>query len=232
MIIYEGPSLIDGKPIIAIATLNSSNSKTGAMVQTWIMRSDIEPHQAIKTGDDVSVCGDCPHRPENSGSCYVLTFQAPLSVYRAYHRGSYVDRKLESFRGKALRLGSYGDPLAVPLEAWKPLIDITEGRTGYTHQWRMDANPQWKNLIMASVDNSIEANQAQKDGWRYFRVTNESAPKIKGESICPASVEAGKKLTCADCLSCGGQTGRKASIVINAHGSRASNYKLIRAVAV
>ena len=85
MIIYKGPSLIDGSPIIAIATLNSSNSKTGAMVQTWIMRSDIEPHHAIKTGADISVCGDCPHRPANNGSCYVLTFQAPLSIYRAFH---------------------------------------------------------------------------------------------------------------------------------------------------
>ena len=69
MIIYQGPSLIDGKPIIAIATLNSRNGKTGEMIQTWIMRSDIEPHKAIKTGEDSSVCGDCPHRPENDGSC-------------------------------------------------------------------------------------------------------------------------------------------------------------------
>ena len=228
MIIYQGPSLIDGKPIIAIATLNSSNSKTGEMIQTWIMRSDIEPHKAIKTGEDSSVCGDCPHRPENDGSCYVLTFQAPLSVYRAFHRGSYDNRSIELFRGKPLRLGSYGDPLAVPLEAWNDLIEISEGRTGYTHQWaNPDFSPIWKELVMASVDNPEQAKRAQEDGWRYFRVTNETAPKTKGESICPASEEAGKKLACADCLSCSGQTGRKSSIVINAHGSRAGNYKLI-----
>ena len=126
MIIYDGPSLIDGQPIIAIATINSSNRKTGAMVQTWIMRKDIEPHHAIKTGADASVCGDCEHRPANNGSCYVLTFQAPLSIYRAFHRGSYDDRTIEQFAGVPLRLGSYGDPLAVPLEAWQALIDITE----------------------------------------------------------------------------------------------------------
>ena len=227
MIIYQGPSLIDGKPIIAIATLNSSNSKTGEMIQTWIMRSDIEPHKAIKTGEDSSVCGDCPHRPANDGSCYVLTFQAPLSVYRAFHRGSYDNRSIESFRGKPLRLGSYGDPLAVPLDAWQELIDISNGRTGYTHQWKTNTNPEWKKLVMASVDNLEQAKQAKQAGWRYFRVTNETAPKTKGESICPASEEAGKKLSCADCLSCSGQTGRKSSIVINAHGSRAKNYKLI-----
>ena len=80
---------------------------------------------------------------------------------------------------------------------------------------------------MASVDNPEQAKRAQADGWRYFRVTNETAPKAKGEAVCPASEEAGKKLACADCLSCSGQTGQKASIVINAHGSRAKNYKLI-----
>lgn len=227
MIIYEGPSLIDGKPIIAIATLNSSNRKTGDMVQTWILRADVEPNVAIKTGDDASICGNCPHRPANAGSCYVLTFNAPLSIYRAYHRGSYEGRSLEAFRGKALRLGSYGDPLAVPIEAWQPLIDITAGRTGYTHQWRNNTRPEWQGLVMASVDSPEEASAAKAAGWRYFRVTNASAPKIKGETVCPASEEAGKKLSCVDCLSCAGQTGRKASIVINAHGAKKNNYRLL-----
>lgn len=232
MIIYEGKSMIDGQPIIAIATINSSNSKTGAMVQTWIMRADIEPHHAIKTGADVSVCGDCPHKPSNNGSCYVLTFQAPLSIYRAYHRGSYADRKLDKFAGLPLRLGSYGDPLAVPIEAWKALIEITNGRTGYTHQWQSNNNEAWKGLVMASVDNEVEAKQATANGWRYFRVTNDDAPKVKGETICPASEEAGKKLQCIDCLSCSGNDGRKSlGIVINAHGSRKSNYKLIAVAA-
>jgi hypothetical protein len=38
------------------------------------------------------------------------------------------------------------------------------------------------------------------------------------EAICPASAEAGHKLKCADCLACGGQNGRRGSIVIQAHG--------------
>ena len=228
MIIYKGPSLIDGSPIIAIATLNSSNSKTGAMVQTWIMRSDIEPHHAIKTGADISVCGDCPHRPANNGSCYVLTFQAPLSIYRAFHRGSYNDVSIDKFAGLPLRIGSYGDPLAVPIEAWQPLINITSGRTGYTHQWDSSlASDAWKSLIMASVDNSEEAEAASSKGWRYFRVTNETQPKIKGEVVCPASEEAGKKTECAACLACNGATRKGLGIVINAHGSRSNNFKLI-----
>ena len=232
--------MIDGSPIIAIATVKSGNSKTGDMVQTWIMADGIEPHKAIESGDDKSVCGDCTHRPANDGSCYVLTFQAPLSVYRAYKRGSYAGRTMEQFRDKPLRMGSYGDPLAVPLEVegspddpeggggWRELIEITKGRTGYTHQWaNPDFSPIWKELVMASVDNPAEAEAATKEGWRYFRVTNADAPKAKGEAVCPASKEAGKKLNCTSCLSCSGQSGQRASIVINAHGSRAKNYRLI-----
>ena len=231
MIVYDGPSKIDGKPIICIATLSSANPKTGVMVQTWIMRADIEPHLAIKTGEDQSICGDCQHRPSNDGSCYVVTFQAPLSVYRAYHRGIYDYRTIDKFAGMPLRLGSYGDPLAVPLSAWQPLLDITNGRTGYTHQWnnrKVAFDTRWKSLVMASADNQEQALIAQATGWRTFRVTDETSPKVKGESVCPASKEAGHKMQCIDCLSCSGRTGsRSKGIVINAHGSRANKYHLI-----
>jgi cytochrome c len=43
--------------------------------------------------------------------------------------------------------------------------------------------------------------------------------RLPKESICPASAEAGKKLTCETCLAChGAGSGRKGSIVIQAHG--------------
>ena len=42
-IIYQGPSLLDGNPIVAIATTASRNVKTGSMVSIWIMRQDIDP---------------------------------------------------------------------------------------------------------------------------------------------------------------------------------------------
>ena len=89
-VLYEGASVFDGAPIVVIATLETSNAKTGAMVQTWILRCDIEPHQAIKTGDDSSVCGNCPQR-HHSGRCVLCydTSSAPLSVYRSYKRGLY-----------------------------------------------------------------------------------------------------------------------------------------------
>ena len=40
-IIYDGPSMLDGEPIVAIATMKTSNRKTGEMVQVWILRSDV-----------------------------------------------------------------------------------------------------------------------------------------------------------------------------------------------
>ena len=61
-VIYEGASLLDGKPIMVVALLKSSNGKTGNMVQTYIMRSDMNPMEASKMGEDFSICGNCPHK--------------------------------------------------------------------------------------------------------------------------------------------------------------------------
>ena len=65
-VLFEGASLLDGAPIAVIATMASNNIKTGLsgkrnMVQTWILRTDTSPTDTVKTGQDVSVCGDCQH---------------------------------------------------------------------------------------------------------------------------------------------------------------------------
>src|SRR5215467_284479 len=60
VILYEGASMLDGMPVVAIAnriTDKSTNGKTGAMVQTWIIRSDVNPVEALENGSDASVCG-------------------------------------------------------------------------------------------------------------------------------------------------------------------------------
>ena len=61
-IIYRGPSLLDGAPIVVIAIDSARNTKTGRMVQTYILRADMDPREANKTGADFSICGTCPHR--------------------------------------------------------------------------------------------------------------------------------------------------------------------------
>ena len=82
-ILYEGASVLDGAPIVVIATMRTDNPKTGAMVQTWIIRSDIDPMAASKEGLDSSVCGNCPLRHSLGGACYVTIFQAPLAILQA-----------------------------------------------------------------------------------------------------------------------------------------------------
>ena len=67
--VWEGPSLLDPSVIIMMVVTGlvtaSSNHKTGDMLQTWIMRKDMPPHEAVKTGHDYAVCGDCLLRPSN-----------------------------------------------------------------------------------------------------------------------------------------------------------------------
>ena len=231
VILYEGPSRIDGKPIVAIAcriTEASGNAKTGAMVQTFIMRQDIAPHDALKTGDDSSVCGDCKLRPINKGAtrCYVRVYQAPLSVWGAYKRGRYAmpgvdfDAALlpELFANLSFRIGSYGDPAAIPAKVWRTATRKVRNRTGYTHQWRKRIGAGLKGLCMASADNPADVVAATAKGWRTFRVRKHDAPVLKTESICPASKEGGQRTQCDTCGLCQGATIAARNIVIADHG--------------
>ena len=231
VVLYDGPSKIDGAPIIAIACRimdASGNGKTGAMVQTFIMRRDIAPHEALKTGDDSSVCGDCPLRPIHKGAtrCYVRVYQAPLSVWNAYHRGRYaapgVDFDVallpELFSGLSFRIGSYGDPAAIPASVWKTATRRVKNRTGYTHQWRKRIGAGLKGLCMASADSESDVADAMAKGWRTFRVRKHDAPTLAAESICPASKEGGHRAQCVDCGLCKGATIVARNIVIADHG--------------
>ena len=227
-ILWEGPSAIDGAPIVAIATgLNgSTNRKTGSMVQTYILRRDMAPTEAVKRGADASICGSCPHRGDGTGkgrTCYVNVGRGPGAVYRAYRNGSYprvagaAPAIAALGKGRKVRLGTYGDPAAVPVEVWQALVSEAEGHTGYTHQWQAIAASAWAPLVMASADTRELAVRARGAGWRTFRVDAADAPKLAGEILCPASEQAGKKVTCAQCLACGGGE-RKGSIYIPLHG--------------
>lgn len=231
-IIYRGPSMLDGKPIIVIATglaASSRNEKTGELVQTWILRDDVSPTEAVNSGDDASVCGDCPHRGaivdgrNVNRSCYVTVFQAPLNVWKSAHRGIYETVATSDlsalFSGKRVRLGSYGDPAAVPMAVWHAVLAATAGHTGYTHQWQ-SCDPALAAYCMASCDTALDRELANAKGWRSFRVRGSDEAKAKGEVICPASKEAGVKTNCAACKACGGMLAKaKADIVIMAHGA-------------
>jgi hypothetical protein len=124
--------------------------------------------------------------------------------------------------GSMLRLGSYGDPAAIPHDVWTTLLARVAGHTGYTHQWR--AFPEYADILMASCDSAADRVQARVLGFRTFRVAPATGwTKERREILCPASEQAGKKTTCAECGACGGTSSRaRCDIMIPAHGSGAS----------
>ena len=168
-VIYEGPSRFDKKPIVVIATGfrdPSENEKTGRMIQTWILRADMDPQEAVWAGGDSSICGGCVHRGEvvmvmkkfmtkagtrskvkrrmpksEDRSCYVQVVKQPRIKYRFYKEGRYpkvpISQLPELFRGAPpLRIGSYGDPVAAPAKIWKAALKHQVAWTGYTHAWK------------------------------------------------------------------------------------------------
>jgi hypothetical protein len=212
-VIWEGSSPIDGAPIVAIVVWHSKNAKTGDMGQTFIIRSDIRPTDALANGEDASICGDCKHRGsiDSPRTCYVEVGKSVNAVYKCYAAGNYptispVDAS-SIIRGRAVRLGAYGDPAMVPANVWDSLVSRASGYTGYTHQWRTAITH--RHLCMASVDSPEEHAEAQAQGWRTFRVRKESEEILPGETVCPASAEGGNRTTCDRCRLCSGANGRR-----------------------
>lgn len=243
-IFYDGPSRIDGAPIVGIATLKTKNKKTGPMVQTWILRKNINPVRAINTGSDYSICGNCPLRGiiertdyigRNRGRlCYVKVPNAPNAIWGSFKRGNYptYNRKLHKglLIGRTLRLGAYGDPTAIPLPVWHPLLQLATGHSGYSHQWQDLRFRHWARYIMASTHTVQESATAHLLGWRTFRTRITGQELEPGEINCPASTEGGNSTDCDSCCACDGnslyQLGapaapRKASISLGIHGSPA-----------
>jgi hypothetical protein len=231
-IAYEGASQIDGAPIVVIVNKingDSKNDKTGAIVQTFIIRSDIAPMAAVQSGDDVAICGDCEHRPvlaRKTGKvpCYVQVAKSVLAVYNAYKRGRYVKADpatiARALQGKIVRLGTYGDPFAAPVGMWNQIIRYAAGHRGYTHQWnRPDFDAAaWSPLVMASADTIDQAAHANLLGMRVFRVSI-GVDKQAGEAVCPASAEGQRRSTCAKCTLCAGTSIQARDIVIADHAA-------------
>ena len=223
-VLYEGPSVLDGAPIVAIATMSTKNAKTGAMVQTWILRADMAPLAALEAKADVSVCGVCPQRRSIGGACYVNVGQAPQAVWKAYKRGSYShDWNPETFAGRKIRLGAYGDPAAVPADVWASVLDRASGWTGYTHQIsHKNFQHELLKWVMVSADTPRQASALQGRGYRTFRVKAPGAPVLPGEITCPTEYNA--QANCAACGLCNGAARDGKSVVIDVHGSLSSRY--------
>lgn len=237
-VIYRGKSMLDGQPIVAVAIVSSANPKTGDMVQTHILADNGQrPTEALRTGADESVCGQCPQRPALGGACYVVVAQGPTVVWKgvqadrypsAWNSAAHAHALAQRVAGRVVRLGTYGDPMAVPADVWERLLAGAAGHTGYTHQWaRTDLYPAQREAInrlcMASADSAGDARRARAIGLRYFRTRTPDEALAPREFVCPASDEAGKRTTCAQCQACNGSAKPSAaSPVIILHGAKAA----------
>jgi len=242
-IVYDGPSMIDGAPILGIATcvVNlSDNEKTGGMVQLIIIpNNDAPPSMNVKMGLDVSVCGsdDCVH--QILGTCYVDAAKSVDSTWGAYLRGAHADYVYaDVFAGREVRFGAYGDPAALPLPLIVEIAKAAGAWTGYTHQWRDERVQPYREYLMASVELAMDRRAAHKLQWRPFRVEFEGIDPtidpvldaaLPPEMECPATPNGpvnkqGKHVQCINCLACHGTStdGRNKNlrhVVIRAHGA-------------
>ena len=228
-IIYQGPSLLDGLPIVAIATYSDRNTKTGKVLQTYIIRSDMSPLEASKSGQDFSICANCvfrgiansdPKRKQaKNRKCYVNLGQGPTIVYKSFNRGVYPiandhASRVELGKNRVVRLGTYGDPAAVPSHIWDELLSECISHLAYSHQsgFRPD-------ITMQSADTLDQAQAHWVKRARTFRVINTLADiDPTNEILCPASKEAGRRVQCVKCQLCSGLTSKsKKSIAIVEH---------------
>lgn len=232
--IYEGPSALDGGPIVALAQTETRNSKTGDMMQTYILRTDMDPITANRTGADESICGACSlkgtsHHGNHGGAkertCYVTLMHGPLGKYKAMLRGRYdhCEDRVAFGRGRKIRIGTYGDGLSVPQYVWEELLREADTWTAYTHQWNF-----FPDVYMTSVENIEQAQKAWARGERTFRVVPSVEDITSNEVLCPASNEAGKRTNCASCGLCKGATSQAKSIAIPAHGAGSKHYATLR----
>jgi hypothetical protein len=231
LIFYRGKSELDGENIVGVAVGldgSSGNRKTGDLIQTYIFVDNGHfPHENAAYGRaDKSICGNCPHRAkedQKAGSCYVNLGQGPYSVFKQLLQGKYDVLKQKHkplFMGRYLRLGSYGDPAAIPFNVWAELSSWSTDHTGYTHQWRT-CNPLFKNLCMASCDSLDDMTVAKMLGWRTFRVKQEHDASLPNEIRCPAQKGYFPQRQCQDCMACNGVNkvdDKRRDIVINVHG--------------
>jgi hypothetical protein len=256
-VLWEGPSLADGKPIAVIATGfqdQSDNEKTGKMIQTFIIRSDMDPQDALDTGEDESVCFGCdmkgkvvealkkevekqPWRPETRKKervCYVAVGRSVKQVYKAYKEGKYGrlsrGQIAKVFKGAPpLRIGAYGEPVAAPEWVWREALENVQRWTGYTHQWRDPRFASYKDILMASVNSPDEAVYAKLVlGWNTYRAANSDELPLQGfEVLCPWYDEGGPvaAISCDACGWCGDLMGKVKSVVAPAHGSGAGAFQ-------
>ena len=176
---------------------------------------------------DRGICGDCPLKSSQTGACFVNLLPVN-NIYRTYFASKYQKLSVKEIEvikryRYPIRIGSYGDPTAVPFDVWEPIISASGGHTGYTHQF-LTCDSRWKDYLMASVQSLAEARIAQSKGWRTFRVIAPNAPLIENEILCRHTQD--DRIQCETCLLCDGVSS-KPNIADRVHGLKWSAIRLV-----
>ena len=125
--------------------------------------------------------------------------------------------------GRSVRVGAYGDGQAVPDYVIDCILSKSDGHTAYTHQADHPMVTLRHDIYMLSVESLQGAMRFWKQGYRTFRVLAQGDTLASNEILCPASKEAGFKVTCNNCLLCAGTSVNAKSIAIYAHGAGKGN---------
>ena len=261
LLVYRGPStmpeLIAKTEVIGAVSFYSSNLKVGDEYQTWHFRADSHPVEARRYGQgDASICGEgknaCAFKAkpgQKVGPCYP-TGRTLSGIWGSIGRGNYpqveelaheiglpVSETLAVVGSTpaGVRLGAYGDPVAMPASIAHHLTRAAKERQGFTHQWRNVSRSEWPRMVMASCELPEQVSQAAALGWRTYtayppELTRQEARRAivnaaKGPRLiiagCPGAAKDGL-VDCAGCpIQCGGVELNKPWHVINAvHGQK------------
>ena len=228
IVLYKGISLLDDEtPIMVVMSgynKDSTNDKTGPLVQLYILPIDILPRDAYTSGSK-AVCGDCKYNGNNG--CYVR-WSHLKGIWSSARSQPYIPRYLakEFLRGLRVRVGAAGDPAAIPFSFWKDILSTCENFTGYTHQWDNPVYQDLSSLFVASTDSKEETQRAQEKGWNTFEVVDNESPSE--DSILCLATDTTKQIhglpfTCASCMACNGKGKKKVHVQL--HGATSTVYK-------
>ena len=245
-ILYRGPSMLDGRPIVVTFYTGTKNRKVGAGPSLSILPDAPTYREAFKAAP--SVCGGCAFlgsmhptgEKRQQGGCYSWALSMPIaSQLKAIAAGRYVEGEagwvlaeahLRAHAPRIIRVATVGDSAAVPRWVWDRLRAACPDGTipqNYSHQWRRPDAQHLRTWTMASVETEEDASKAQAMGWRTFRARLQDAPTTDAEKVCTHEAE---KLTCSACRSCDGD-GLAPSIVSTVHGNTATASKARAVVA-
>lgn len=204
--------------LVFTALNGSSNRKTGDMVQTYLLdKSRLTSEKSVFGAK----CQACPMVRE----CYVsrdkLSVRRSLVLTLEGERRTYEKRELVDvlplLQGRLIRLGTYGDPSAIPLSDLALICSAAKGHTGYTHFWR-EVDEGYSAYLMASCETLADELLSNALGYRAFRVLLDAHNVHETSDKSVQCLNASVGLTCAECLLCSGSQGKGSSnIYIHQH---------------